>query len=69
MINNDDEYEAFYQKKFDDYRFKHPKYSKKRLHLMALKKTTIRFANEVYYQFKLIKDIEDYEKLKYDGDK
>ena len=33
---------------------------------MALKKTTIKFANEVYAQFKMIKDIEDYEKLKYE---
>ena len=66
IINHDSGYENFYNKKFDYYQFKHPKYSKKRLHLMALKKTTIKFANEVYAQFKMIKDIEDYEKLKYE---
>lgn len=69
IINNDSNYEAFYEKKFKYYQFKHPKYSKKRLHLMALKKTTIRFANQVYSQFKMIKDIEDYERLKYDDNR
>ena len=32
---------------------------------MALKKTTIKFAKIVYKEFKTIKDIEDYEKIKY----
>lgn len=66
IINNDENYKHYYEKKYKDYHFKHVKYSKKRLHLMALKKTTIRFTNEVYNQFKVIKDIEDYERLKYD---
>lgn len=69
IINNDDNYKLFYDKKFKYYQFKHPKYSKKRLHLMALKKTTIRFANEIYYQFNLIKEIEDYEKIQYENEK
>lgn len=68
MINNDDvKYKAIYDEKFEDYHFKHPTYTKKRLHLMALKKTTVQFAKEIYSQFKQIKDIEDYERLKYDN--
>ncbi len=68
MINNDNkEYKEYYDDRFKYYHYKHPKYTKKRLHLMALKKTTIKFANEVYSQFKQIKDLEDYERLKYDN--
>lgn len=67
MINNDEEYKRRYDKKLKYYQFKHPKYKKKRLHLMALKKMTIMFANEVYSNFKMIKEIEDYERLKYEG--
>lgn len=66
MINNDKKYEEYYENKFFYYQSKHVKYHKKRLHLMALKKTTIFFANQVYNKFKYIKDIEDYEKIKYE---
>lgn len=66
MINNDKKYEQYYENKFRYYQSKHVKYHKKRLHLMALKKTTIFFANQVYSRFKYIKDIEDYEKIKYE---
>ena len=34
---------------------------------MALKKATIRFANTVYNEFNQIKEVEDYERLKYDN--
>lgn len=67
IINNDEEYKRRYDKKLQYYQFKHPKYKKKRSHLMALKKMTIMFANEVYSNFKMIKEIEDYERLKYEG--
>lgn len=67
IINNDDVYKTYYDNKIKYYQFKHPKYTKKHLHLMALKKTTILFANEVYSNFKMIKEIEDYEKEKYEG--
>ena len=67
MINNDDTYKEYYDDKFKDYQYKHPKYSKNRLHLMALKKTTIFFAKRVYHEFKIIKEIEDYERSKYDN--
>ena len=65
MINNDTDYKKYYDDKIKYYQYKHPKYSKKRLHLMALKKSTIRFANTVYSEFIQIKEVEDYEKLKY----
>lgn len=65
MINNDTDYKKYYDDKIKYYQYKHPKYSKKRLHLMALKKSTIRFANIVYSEFNQIKEVEDYEKLKY----
>lgn len=68
MINNDNDYKEYYNNKFNYYQYHHPKYNKKRLHLMALKKTTIRFANTVYNEFQMIKEIEDYEKLKYDNE-
>ena len=32
--------------------FKHALYNNKRLHLMALKKVSIKFANRIYYCFK-----------------
>ena len=65
MINSDTVYKTYYEEKMKYYQFKHPKYHKKRLHLMALKKTTIKFANTVYSEFKMIKEIEDYEREKY----
>lgn len=66
MINdNDEEYKKYYENKIRYYQSKHPKYHRKRLHLMALKKTTIFFANKVYREFKQIKDIEDYERERY----
>lgn len=68
MINNNDEgFREYYNEKMQYYQYKHPKYGKKRLHLMALKKTTIRLANIIYNSFKEIKDIEEYERLKYDN--
>ena len=65
IINSDDKYKALYDEKFEYYHLKYPMYSKKRIHLMALKKATIRFANKIYSEFKKIKSIEDYEKIKY----
>ena len=67
MINNDTDYKKYYDDKIKYYQYKHSKYSKKRLHLMALKKATIRFANTVYNEFNQIKEVEDYERLKYDN--
>lgn len=62
MINNDENYRNYYQQKFKYYQFKHPRYHKRQLHLMALKKTTVKFAKMIYKEFKYIKKIEEYEK-------
>lgn len=67
MIKNDKDYGQYYRDSFQDYQSKHPKYHKNRLHLMALKKTTVKFAKKVYNKFNEIKDIEEYEKIKYEG--
>ena len=66
MINNDIRgYRDYYNERLQKYRYVHPMYNKNRLHLMALKKATIKFAKEVYSEFNNIKEIEDYEKIKY----
>ena len=65
MINNDENYYNYYQNRFKYYQFKHPRYHKNRLHLMSLKKTTIKFAKMIYKDFKHIKKIEEYEKEVY----
>ena len=65
MINTDSEYKKCYENKIKYYQYKHPKYKQKRLHLMALKQVTIKFAKLVYHKFKDIKEIEEYERLKY----
>ena len=33
-------------------------YKKQRIHLMALKKTVIKFANKIYYEFNRVSQIE-----------
>lgn len=65
MINNDEKYNNYYQNSFRYYQFQHPRYHKHRLHLMALKKTTIKFAKMIYKDFKYIKKIEEYEREVY----
>lgn len=67
MINNEQKYKNYYDKSFQKYQQKHVKYHKNRLHLMALKNTTIYFAKKIYCKFNEIKDIEEYEKIKYDN--
>lgn len=57
-------YKNMYDNKFNYYHLKHPKYPKKRIHYMALKQATIKFAKMIYKSFTEIKDIEDYEKKK-----
>ena len=39
-----------------------PLYKQERINLMALKKTTIKFANYIYKKFNEIADLEEYEK-------
>lgn len=61
-------YKDVYNDKFNYYHLEHPMYKRKRIHYMALKQATIRFAKDIYYNFSNIKDIEDYEKEYYGGD-
>lgn len=61
-------YKDIYNDKFNYYHLEHPMYKRKRIHYMALKQATIRFAKDIYYNFSNIKDIEDYEKEYYGGD-
>lgn len=59
MIANDDEFNQIYKYYKGMYRYKNPKYNKKRLHLMALKKTSIIFAKDVYRNFKRVAEEEN----------
>lgn len=69
MIHSNTKYTYYYNDNLSNYQYKHPKYENNRLHLMALKKTTISFAKEVYNEFKYIKELELYEQKKYnDGE-
>lgn len=60
-------YKDVYNDKLEYYHLQHPMYQRKRIHYMALKKATIRFAKDIYCNFSNIKDIEDYEKEYYIG--
>ena len=51
LIKSDYTYAQYYEQYKDQYKYKHPKYNKKHLHLMALKKTAIIFAKEIYKEF------------------
>lgn len=59
LIIMDPEYKEYYQNYKRQYQLKHMNYSLKRLHLMALKKVTIKFANLIYKEFKDIAIIEE----------
>ncbi|MBR3208774.1 MAG: IS110 family transposase [Bacilli bacterium] len=55
------EYKMYYEEMFDDFKYKHPTYPKKRLENMALKKTTIRFADYIFKEFNKIAEFEEAE--------
>ena len=65
LINTNYEYNKYYEDCKTSYQYKHPRYNKKRIHLMALKKTSVLFAKRVYHEFKKVADIED-EMIYYD---
>lgn len=58
IIKVDSEYQQYYDRQFERLKFKNPMYNKKRIHLMALKKTVIKFANKIYYEFNRVKKLE-----------
>ncbi len=51
LINHNNYYRNMYFDYKRKYQKKHPLYDDKRLHLMALKKVSIKFANRIYYHF------------------
>jgi len=59
LIANDDEFAELYRYYKTQYKYKNPTYNKKRLHLMALKKTSIVFAKDVYANFKRVAEEEN----------
>lgn len=56
-------YKTLYNDKVRYYHFKHPTYSRKRVHYMALKKATVKFARDIYTNFSAIKEIEEDERI------
>ena len=58
MIKVDNEYKKYYDRQLKRLKFANPMHKRKRIHLMALKKTVIRFANKIYYEFNRINKLE-----------
>ena len=61
MIRQDNKYKMHYHQTFYNLKRKHPNYPHKRLELMSLKKTTIKFAKKVYREFYKIAKFEELE--------
>lgn len=58
MIKVDNEYKKYYERQLKRLKFSNPMYKKNRIHLMALKKTVIKFANKIYSEFRRVNKIE-----------
>lgn len=63
LIHQNDDYKKYYHKIFFNLRQEHRDYSHKRIELMSLKKTTIKFARHIYRRFY---EIAEYERLEND---
>jgi hypothetical protein len=61
LIYQSDKYKRYYHLMFKQLKEKHPKYPRKRIEYMALKKTTVRFATFVYIEFNKIAKYEEEE--------
>lgn len=61
LIRQDDDYKTHYHMAFCNLKQKHSNYPRKRIELMALKKTTIKFAKHVYREFYKIAKFEELE--------
>ncbi len=61
LIYQSDKYKRYYHLMFKQLKEKHPKYPRKRIEYMALKKTTVRFATFVYIEFNKITKYEEEE--------
>ena len=67
LINTNYEYKEYYESYKKKYQYKHPRYNKKRIHLMSLKKTSVYFAKKIYHEFRKVAEIED-EMMFYDAE-
>lgn len=63
MIKGNSIYTEYYHKYYSNYQYKHPRYPRNRLHLMALKKTSVKFAKYIYTTFNEVAKIEEEENL------
>ena len=63
IISSDNEYKSYYEDKYQYYKYKHPTYNSKHIYFMALKKTSIKFATFIYFNFKEIAILEEKEKI------
>lgn len=61
LIRQDEKYKIYYHTAFYKIKQKHPNYPHKRIELMALKKTTIKFAKHIYREFYKIAKFEELE--------
>lgn len=61
IIHQDNEYKLYYHQTFYRLKKEHPNYPHKRIELMSLKKTTVKFAKHVYREFYKIAKFEELE--------
>lgn len=61
MLKVNNEYKRYYDRQSKRLKFANPMYNKKRIHLMALKKTVVKFANKIYYEFNRVNELESNE--------
>lgn len=62
LIQQNNKYKNYYNSQRIRLKQSNPLYKQERINLMALKKTTIKFANYIYKKFNEIADLEEYEK-------
>ena len=59
LIRDDYRYNQLYEDYKSKYQYKYPKTNKKHLHLLALKRTAVVFAKEIYKEFKKVAEEEE----------
>ena len=62
LIQQDNRYKSYYNNQRIRLKRDNPMYHNERINLMALKKTTIKFAKYIYKEFNKIVELEEYEK-------
>ena len=58
LMHDDYRYNQLYKDYKNKYQYKHPKNNRKHLHLLALKRTAVVFAKEIYKEFKKVAEEE-----------